>query len=207
MLPTREEFHTEYLKVMDPFDKLQCYEKYEPCLWVKCRLAHYVAPDVIVEIGVRSGYCAWAMLVGMPQAKYIGYDNYLPSYDEGLKLGKLSERFYAWAKKIIPPNGQIVLADSQAPGFKPAVAGLYHVDGDHTYASALHDIRTCMAAGYPSPVIAVHDFMAGPVRQAVLDAVKGTDFVCHEIVETRNGDAVLFKRSVPAWAESLRWEL
>jgi predicted O-methyltransferase YrrM len=201
MLYERKRFHREYLSIMDPFDEQWHYERYEANLWVKHQIAHHVAPNVLVEIGVRNGYTAWAMSRAVPDARYIGYDNYAPEYKEGGQC--VSEHFKLWAHLLLrPPRFEIVEQDSQAPGFRPAEAQLYHVDGDHSTAGALNDIRNCVSAGARGAIIVVHDYKWKPVRDAVDEAVEKMGFGVAS-VNTHNGDAIMFKGEEPSWVRGL----
>jgi predicted O-methyltransferase YrrM len=201
MLMNRNVFHSEYLSIIDPLDARWKYENYEAGLWVKHQIAHYVEPRTIVEIGVRSGYSMWAMMKAAPTARFYGYDNYSPDYAK--ELGdNLSEQFKAWAgrvKDMLYGQAELIVEDSQSPGFMPKGADLYHVDGDHRTDPAFFDIRNCMAASFGCVVIAVHDYMAQPVRDAVAKARAGTHYKCYEVIEERNGDAILFPNEVPEW--------
>jgi len=199
----RNEFKAKYLAIIDPIDVRWHYESYEPGLWVKHEIARFVNPKVIVEIGVRSGYSAWAMLQAVPGVRFVGYDNYSPLYAEGFGE-RLSDKFEQWAHKLLDSLGvTFVKQDSQQPGFVPEKADLYHVDGDHRYEFAKHDIENCIRAGAPNSVIVVHDYLAKCVSDACRDAVKGTDRVVFGIPEARNGDGLITVGSTPEWAKAL----
>jgi hypothetical protein len=204
MLMDRARFKYEYLALIDPVDEQWHYENYEPSLWVKHQIAHYAKAQLIVEIGVRSGYSAWAMLKASPGGEYYGYDNYHPDYAK--ECGdRLSEKFEAWAHNILDPMGaHIVKVDTQERGFSPKMgADVYHVDGSHTYDHEKRDIVSCLRVAKPESVIAVHDYMASSVRMAVAHAIEGSEWVVHELAENRNGDALLFYKNAPAWVDQL----
>jgi predicted O-methyltransferase YrrM len=203
MLMDRKKFRGEYLsKVLAPIDSKEHYKKYESGYWVKHQIAHHVNPKVIVEIGIRSGYSAWAMITAAPEARYIGYDSY--SVDHMKTRGKdLNIPFEAHARSLIKAPHEIRVESTQVKGFVPEAADLYHVDGDHCYESALNDIRNCLRAGNPKSVVVVHDYMADPVRASVAQAAKEFDCVTYELIESRCGDGLMFRRHVPDWVRQI----
>lgn len=209
MLYDRKRFQDEYRKILDPLDNKWDYERCEPGYWIKHQVAHYVDPEKIVEIGIRSGYSAWAMTRGAPGAMYTGYDNYAPTYGGDYKSPKyetLSEQFERWARHLIKPPHQIIVQDTTRDGFIPESADLYHIDGDHRYEQALNDIRNCLRVGFPGSVVIVHDYMAKPVREACERAAKEFNRGLVEIVEKRNGDGLIFSGKVPDWLSKLETE-
>ncbi len=201
MICDRIEFGEEWLRSIDPFDKQFHYERYEHPLWMMHLVAHFVNPQVIVELGVRSGYSAWAMLKAVPGARYIGYDNYDPAYAAAYGEG-LSEEFHNWAEKLIAPYGgaEIVVQDTQVEGFQPPVAGLYHVDANHEYQAERCDIERCLAAGTAQSVIMVHDMMAEPVQRAVRDAIGERGVHVCRLPDLKNGIGLIFCDGIPDWA-------
>lgn len=204
MLMDRLQFGNEYTRVVDPMDfERWNYELNEYGFWIKHQIAHFVNPGVIVELGVRSGYSAWAMMkAASPSSVLVGYDNYDPKYAEAYGVG-LSERFHRHATKILyhhfGSKATIEVKDTSDPDLVLPVAELYHVDANHEYEAELGDIRKCIQQMLPSAVIAVHDFDAEQVRRAVMTAAREAGMTVCEICEPRNGDAIMVRGPMPDW--------
>lgn len=99
---------------------------------------HHLRPITsIVEIGVRAGYSALAFLAAVPGATYLGID-----VDQG-EWGGEAGYFEHAARTLAGYQYAFLHADSQLLQDLPAHYSLAHVDGDHSYAGALHDIRLC----------------------------------------------------------------
>lgn len=204
MMLTFEEFSAKY--AAEAVHPLDCaaggYTNYEGGLWMKHRIACWVQPKVIVELGIRAGYTGWAMLVGVPEAKYIGFDTYLAGHADVKNVPDVQVIFKAHAGKIMAAfDAEIRVANTQDRGFAVPRADLYHVDATHNYDCARLDIMNCAKAGDDHSVIAVHDFQAPPVREAALDAAKRVSppMSVFEIPEPKNGDGVLLRGKAPGW--------
>lgn len=204
MLCNRAQFGKDWLAVIDPIDRQWNYENHVNGLWIKHQIAHYVNPKVIVELGVRSGYAAWAMLKAVPDAHYFGYDNYDPGYAAACGKG-LPAKFKAWALKLLKqfPNAEVIIQDVYEKGFVPPLADLYHIDADHSYEHAKKDLLNCVKAGGPDSVYVAHDFHYPVARIAILDAMRDCDLRLREIPEARNGDGVLMRGRIPDWVFAL----
>jgi len=206
MMLTFEQFTAKY--IAEAVHPLDCaaggYTHYEGGLWMKHRIACWVQPQLIVELGVRAGYTGWAMLVGVPGAKYIGFDSYLAGHADVKNVPDVQIIFKAHAEKIMSAfDAEVRVANTQDTGFGFSVprADLYHVDAAHNYDCARLDITNCLAAGDAHSIIAVHDFQAPLVQQAALDAAKraSSPVSVFEIPEPRNGDGLLFRGNAPEW--------
>jgi predicted O-methyltransferase YrrM len=144
-----------------------------------------LAPRRIAEIGVWWGYSLWAMAMGAraggrKDVEVHGYDN------ETYNPGCLAWAREAFMKAKIPYN--VAHMDSQKVDLFPFYdVDLYHIDGDHTYEAARHDIR-CAWQGlgakgvmivddvgwHPGIRQAVEEFAAShPVRLMLLPTLKG----------------------------------
>lgn len=185
--------------------KDRAYEKYGPGLYVKHQIAHFVSPKVIVEIGVRAGYSAWAMLLAEPSATFIGFDDFREGWDGIVGPVGFGKEVKAHALKLLGSwKPKILEQDVSRKGFVVPTADLYHVDGDHSFESEKRDILTCVRAMASSSVIAVHDFLCPPVRRAIEEVVKESGLAYWEIPERRNGDAILYsKQFPPLWMSTL----
>lgn len=113
----------------------------------KAQVAAWIQPERVVEIGVRAGYSALAFHMGHPFRRYYGLD-----LDAGTWGGEKGFVAHAETSLQALPNVRVVIqkADSQTLGFLPKAAknaDLFHVDGDHSYAGAMHDIILALGSG------------------------------------------------------------
>jgi predicted O-methyltransferase YrrM len=124
----------------------------------KARIAHWIKPTRVVEIGVRAGYSALAFHMGHPYSEFYGLD-----MDEGgwggvagyttiaeKQLDRIAIREYTLSVqdsqtlKSLPPEGQ--------------KADLFHVDGDHTPRGCAHDILLALNSGARYIVVDDYDY-------------------------------------------------
>lgn len=100
------------------------------------RIASEINPWRVVEIGVRAGYSAYAMLSAVPDAWYLGIDN--DAGEHGGLPGALNH-----ARDVLSDfaRAAIVTADSHDIDRLPTNIGLLHIDGDHSYSGCLQDLR------------------------------------------------------------------
>lgn len=129
--------------------------QYRDYYQVKYEIAAERAVSMIVEIGVRAGYSAWAFLQAHPEARYRGYDN--GSTRHGGFAGALT-----WAENILRPyDATIVRCDTQQvdvlPGLDANQADLFHVDGDHSKAGVMHDLDLAYYHTRPGGMILLDD--------------------------------------------------
>lgn len=136
----------------------------------KYNVAALLRPRSIMEIGVRAGYSAAAFLSACPEASYLGIDN--DSGDYGAWQGA-PMRAAAMLKRHWP-QAEVIDLDSQQLHQLPA-ADLVHVDGCHSYAGCLYDLRL---AGKAARYILVDDVDHHPrsVGRAVQDFLAETGF-------------------------------
>jgi len=140
---------------------------------VKARVAAWVRPQRVVEIGVRAGYSALAFYMGFPFRAFIGFD-----LDEGTMGGVQGYLAHAQARLDALANARIILhtADSQRMQELPhnaRHADLFHVDGDHTPHGCAHDIMLAVTSGASWILVDDYDY-----TEHVRD---GTDFVVRKL--------------------------
>lgn len=124
----------------------------------KARIAAWIKPTRVVEIGVRAGYSALAFHQGYPYTEFYGLDmdqgywggvaGYL---DEALtRLSELPLTLLTACRedsqqiKVLPPLGKD--------------ADLFHVDGNHTAKGTAHDILLGLNNGARYIVVDDYDF-------------------------------------------------
>ncbi len=172
-LPNAPSFDWEELQSRwvsgDPF-QWDTDGKVEDYYAVKAAIANWLMPDTVVEIGVRAGYSALAFYAGYPYRWYRGYDS-----DRGDWGGVRGYCQYAEASLGQLPrlDYSITIADTQrlASVVEP-VGGidLAHVDGDHGWMGAVHDIVLCLNAGARYVIVDDYHFVPA-VRAAAEDVV------------------------------------
>lgn len=113
-------------------------------------------PASVIEIGTRCGYSLLTFAAASPGARYLCIDGAMDadSYDCLAHWRRLVERHNI--------DADLVVVDSHAIKSLPP-ADFAHIDGDHSYAGALADLR--LVAG--SRVILADDCCNQEVRAAV----------------------------------------
>lgn len=126
----------------------------------KYEIAKEFQPESILEIGVRAGYCAYAMLAACPDAKYLGIDA-----DEGTHGGK--KEYYKHAEDALREfDAEIIIENSQQLDKFPEGFDLIHIDGDHSYDGCMNDIIKAVGSNF-GKVIVVDDYhYIGDVQDA-----------------------------------------
>jgi predicted O-methyltransferase YrrM len=147
------------------------FEEFVPYYDVKHQLAGEFRPKRILEIGVRAGYSALAFLSACPKATYLGLDA------ENGKHGGQGGPWTWWAEKLLAPfRATIRICDTQKMSQLDEADGAFdfvHVDGDHSYRGALHDMRMCYPRLATGGVMVVDDYDYLPdVRRAIDDFLR-----------------------------------
>lgn len=133
------------------------YPSAYPAEWAELRdrylmlyaIAAMKRPASIVEIGVRAGYSAFALMAGARTTpSYYGIDA-----DDGTWGGKIG--MVNRARELLYGLDGIVtitIADSMSLSRLPA-ADIAHVDGAHDYGHCLHDLKLCHDAGCDTIIV------------------------------------------------------
>lgn len=126
---------------------------YQPLLYL---LTQAFQPTSILEIGVRAGYSAMALLDACPDATYIGLDN---ASDTECDKGMLD-----WAEQIIIGkfgNARIIRTDTQKELLPAEVRGktwdMVFIDGDHSTLGVNHDLNSIWPLVKEGGRILMHD--------------------------------------------------
>ena len=133
-----ERFWTGFLEIVHPIDRPvpEVWRRYYGTLF---ELARELRPKRVCEIGVRAGYSAYAILSARPDARMLG-----------VEIDR-DERFYnthggrkglcQHAETILAPfDFELLLANSHLVARLPR-CDLVYVDGDHSLAGCLADLR------------------------------------------------------------------
>ena len=153
-------------------------------------IARRLLPKVIVEIGVRLGHSAHAFLRACPAATYIGMD--LPGAGHGgTKVAGLD-----YVKKMLARHFPTAVVELHAvntqmltkyEGPKP---DLFHVDGDHTFIGAMHDLHLAWNSG--ATYILIDDYTFLPdVKRAVDIFIRDIRPKTEFMLDTVRGDVLL----------------
>ena len=123
---------------------------------MKADIFRRYAPQRVIEIGTRCGYSLLAFAAQNPSARFLCIDGAMDadSYDCLAHWRRLVDKHQI--------DADLVVVDSHAVKSLPSV-DFAHVDGDHSYAGALADLR--LVAG--SRVILADDCDNREVRAAV----------------------------------------
>lgn len=157
---------------------------------LKWAVAKVLEPRSIREFGVGGGVAALAMMDAAPEASYVGIDNGQLGRERGFDfssdvLAKLAGR-----------NAFIERIDSRMLSSVPR-ADLIHVDGNHLFDWAYHDMRLALASGTrwilcddcrdnqvcAALFRAFYEFRQGPTEWAYFeDSWTGSILFCQDIV-------------------------
>jgi predicted O-methyltransferase YrrM len=147
-------------------------------------VAACLAPRIVGEIGVRFGYSLKAMLSAAPSVReVVGWDNesYHPrSLDVALR--HLRQDFPGVHFRLLKVDTQELstLQDSRREGFD-----LLHVDGDHTFEGAKHDLDIAWAALKQGGFLLCDDLSCEPVRRAFDAFLKDKECISYYIPTVR----------------------
>jgi hypothetical protein len=143
MFPNFDEWCEHVLHPQDThpwnFRTREFYDEYR----LKYNIAKLVQPKSILEVGVRFGYAAHAFLCAAPKALYVGLDVDEPSW--GPYKGIPRE----WAELQLRrrwPNNDICTwrtnTQTEPQKFFAEQFDMIHIDADHSFDGALHDMQT-----------------------------------------------------------------
>ena len=183
--PTDESFHLSRHRGTVGWDHPDVRAYFES----KHRLAAALQPRRIVEIGVRCGYSAFAMLSAVPKATYVGIDNRDPSYGDSEAYALHAATLLAGFRVSFRDVDSRALAELPGP-----VPDLVHVDGDHSYEGAQHDIDLALRSGARWVLIDDTDYL-DDVRRAANEAARGR--LALDVREPFRGALLIFNGSEP----------
>lgn len=150
----------------------------------KYRIAAMLQPKTILEIGVRAGYSAAAFLSACP-ATYLGLDADLDCSGGWLGAPQLAKTML---KEHFGDRARIETVNTQELQTLEGRYDLAHVDGDHSYEGALHDLR--LAAGVTKWILVDDIDFLPDVGRAVADFLKETGY-SHIYMPTFRGDCLI----------------
>ena len=155
----------------------------------KRNIAAKFEPTKIAEIGVRYGYSAWAFTMGSDELKiYHGYDN-------GSYIGNQQE----YMKQLLSPFDldeiKFFFVNTQRISSMYDIYDFIHVDGDHSYKGAMHDMEICWPATTKVMLIDDYDFIKS-VKLAVDDFIKAhiNEIETVQYFKTFRGDMAIIKK-------------
>jgi predicted O-methyltransferase YrrM len=163
----------------------------------KCEMVRRFKPNKIVEIGVRLGYSAHAFLCAMPRASYTGFDIV------GGRHGGTDIAGLEYPDQILKrdfPEATIRLVKQNTQETKDlglADVDFFHVDGDHSFEGASHDMALAWKALRSGGVMVVDDYDFLPrVRKAVdiFLANHRAEMMNHEYIKSFRGDVIMVKK-------------
>ena len=194
MFPPFEEWCNTVLHPEDtyPWDfrTQEFYKEYK----LKYAIAKLIQPRSILEVGVRFGYAAQSFLMAVPTARYVGLDKDEPSFGpwEGVPrtwaAAKLRKRY---PLNVIETH-HVDTQTADATWFCPNEFDMVHIDADHSYAGALHDMKTfwpfCRRAMVVDDVVEISD-----VARAVRDFLAETPsaLTCGTTVSVRGAALIV----------------
>ena len=184
-LPYMEDRDTDYVNAPN----------YYP--WLNAMVADY-RPQHILEIGVRLGYSAVAMLYENDVERYVGIDNDSLVAD-GLEKAEANLSHLVW-KGRVSLSFDLFNTDTQKPDntamekyLEHEDFDLVHIDGDHSYKGAMRDMQTFWPKVTNGGHMLVDDSIYIPeVRKACEDFAKMTN-APHYNVETFRGTWVFLR--------------
>lgn len=122
----KSDFHKKYI------ESGNCYEWYYA-------LARHFRPTSIFEIGVRFGYSLLSMIKGAGECLKT-----VTAWDINQMTNTVATmNIRVRTRSAIHPNLNIEKNNSQKYQELPFCADMAHIDGDHTFEGAKHDIEMC----------------------------------------------------------------
>lgn len=158
-----------------PDDPERPDEQYKAQYFQKFNVARGAGCRVIAEIGVRAGYSGLAMLLGATGARYIGFEADAGNYGG---VQGITER--ARARVFAGLEHEIRYVDTGSLLEIRDHVDLFHVDGDHSYDGAMHDIELAWRC---SNFVLVDDYEYIRPVQAATDHFIVTHRLSHPMVQ------------------------
>lgn len=158
-----------------PDDPERPSDEYKAQYFQKFNVARGAKPEVIAEIGVRAGYSGLAMLLGAPGARYIGFEADAGNYG-GIR--GITER----ARKTVFDGFDVQIRYGDTGNLLEIrdEVDLFHVDGDHSYDGAMHDLELAWRC---SKFVLVDDYDFIRPVQAATDHFIVTHRLAHPMVQ------------------------
>jgi predicted O-methyltransferase YrrM len=142
-------------------------------------------PRRIVEIGVRHGYSAFAMLCAAPEAEYFGFDADVCTW--GGVPGALWDARRMLRREFPRARISVKRADTATPGLRLPAADVYFVDGDHSEVAALRDMELCAAVAERGALLLVDDVEHEAGVKGALARFGTAHALCATVHATRRG--------------------
>lgn len=169
---------------------LSRYDHYRDYYKVKYSIAKNLNPKTILEIGVRAGYSAISFLSAAPEAQYIGLDA------ENGTHGNQGGPWCWWAKQILSPfDFEIIIQDTQkiTSDYISNLGNfdLIHIDGDHSYKGAYHDITICLPSLSNNGIMLIDDYDFIPDVKKAVDRFVHNNSIEFDYLPSFRGEAIL----------------
>ena len=143
---TKMSFWPQLVTVLHPNDA-PLPSSWPRCYETKYAVASLLQPRTIFEIGVRTGYSAFAFLRAVPTARYLGIDANGDTH--GGFCGAIEH-----ARKLIEPYEaevrEMTSAQFATSCLSDSTQGydLIHIDGDHSFAGCTFDLSLAVQLGF-----------------------------------------------------------
>lgn len=139
-------------------------------------MARKFGPKRILEVGVRYGYIAIAMCLGIkarlgrPQVEYRGIDD--ESYHAG-SCAKANENF----RQVVPWADALAIKWNSFDGLPPGIGtfDFIHIDGNHDYHGVWNDLTNCWPVLNPGGFILLDDATTPGIKSAIETFLAGLD--------------------------------
>ena len=124
---------------------------------------------LIMETGFNAGFSAELFLAAYPQSKVISFDLGSHRYVDVAK--RLIDQYFPGRHTLIIGNSAVTLPKfvNESAGLK---ADVIFIDGGHTRAIALADIRNFRNLATPETVVVIDDYSMRPVAEAINECVQ-----------------------------------
>ncbi len=182
------EFKKDWMYEKDK-EKFNQWKKYYE---IKHKIASDIKPKVVAEIGVRAGYSAKCFLECASDAKFYGFDYYVHKWANGFNNDELHKHALKLLNEYDCTIKKVNTQEEDGLGINDV--DLFHIDGDHSFKGAYHDLKIALPALSKDGYILVDDIdYVKSVKKAADSFVEDYDLNC-EYIKSLRGEYLIWRK-------------